>query len=206
LQGPASLPQRPILRDRRPMIRLDGERHVTLDVVAAFSYYVFKFIIETNTFLYHLDRSWKVVENAGGHGRNLNGIIGLLCREHFPRLIEYAGVTGPSYTFDHYVVAPDAVDQDDREFNTKAERVKQEMWVSLPRPILVNMLHSLHILEIMYGYIVFVCMISSDVRLDTRPTRMSWLPRAIRSSSWTCTTRRESRPSSLTMAFSLGRR
>jgi hypothetical protein len=30
------------------------------------------------------------------------------------------------------------------------------------------MLHSLHILEIMYGYIIFVCRISSDVRLDTR--------------------------------------
>jgi hypothetical protein len=29
LRGPASLPQRPILRDRRSLIRLDGERHVT---------------------------------------------------------------------------------------------------------------------------------------------------------------------------------
>jgi hypothetical protein len=34
------------------------------------------------------------------------------------------------------------------------------------------MSHSLHILEIMYGYIVFVYMISSDARLDTRPGRM----------------------------------
>ena len=30
LQGPVSLPQRPILRDRRPLIRPDGERYVTL--------------------------------------------------------------------------------------------------------------------------------------------------------------------------------
>jgi hypothetical protein len=30
LQGPASLPQRPIVRDRRPLIRPDEERHVTL--------------------------------------------------------------------------------------------------------------------------------------------------------------------------------
>jgi hypothetical protein len=67
-----------------------------------------------------------VVENDGGHGRNLNGILGLLCREHFPGLVEYAGVTGLAYTFDHYVVAPNAVDWDDREFN-KAERVKQEL-------------------------------------------------------------------------------
>jgi hypothetical protein len=30
LRGPTSLPQCPILRDRRPLIRPDGERHVTL--------------------------------------------------------------------------------------------------------------------------------------------------------------------------------
>jgi hypothetical protein len=35
LRGPMSLPQRPILRDRRPQIRPDGERHITLDVLAA---------------------------------------------------------------------------------------------------------------------------------------------------------------------------
>ncbi|KAL5647207.1 hypothetical protein ACJX0J_041562, partial [Zea mays] len=98
LRGPASLPKRPILRDRRPLIRPDGER------------------------------SWMVLETAGGHGRNPNGILGLLCREHFPGLVEYAGVTSPAYTFDHYAVAPDAVDRDGRQFNNKAERVKQELW------------------------------------------------------------------------------
>jgi hypothetical protein len=50
---------------------------------------------------------------------------------HFPRMVEYAGVTSLAYTFDHYTIAPDAVDQDGREFNNKAERVKQELWVSL---------------------------------------------------------------------------
>jgi hypothetical protein len=30
LRGHASLPQRPILRDRRPLIRSEGERYVTL--------------------------------------------------------------------------------------------------------------------------------------------------------------------------------
>jgi hypothetical protein len=30
LRGLTSLPQRPILRDRRPLIRPNGERHVTL--------------------------------------------------------------------------------------------------------------------------------------------------------------------------------
>jgi hypothetical protein len=79
-------------------------------------------------FIYHLDRSWMVVDNASGHRRNPNGILGLLCREHYPRLVE---VTGPAYTFNHYAVAPDAVDRDGREFNNKAEWVKQELWVSL---------------------------------------------------------------------------
>jgi hypothetical protein len=71
------------------------------------------------------------VDYVGGHRRPPNGILGLLCREHFPGLVEYAGVTGPAFTFDHYAVAPDAVDRDGREFNNKAERVKQELWVSL---------------------------------------------------------------------------
>jgi hypothetical protein len=78
-----------------------------------------------------LDRSWTVVENARGHRRNPNGIIGLLCRKHFPGLVEYARVMGLAYTFDHYAVAPDVVDWDVREFNNKAEQVKQELWVSL---------------------------------------------------------------------------
>jgi hypothetical protein len=78
-----------------------------------------------------LDRSWTVVENVGDHRHNPNGILGLLCREHFPGLVEYDEVTGPACTFDHYAVSPDAVDRDDREFNNKVERVKQELWVSL---------------------------------------------------------------------------
>jgi hypothetical protein len=40
LRGPASLPQHPILRDKRPLIRPDGERHVTLC-----SSFLFKIII-----------------------------------------------------------------------------------------------------------------------------------------------------------------
>jgi hypothetical protein len=78
-----------------------------------------------------LGRSWKVVENAGGHDRNPNGILGLLCKEHFPRLVEYARVMGPAYTFDHYTVIPDTTDRDDMEFNNKVEHVKQKLWVSL---------------------------------------------------------------------------
>jgi hypothetical protein len=84
----------------------------------------------------------QVLEGFGecrGHGRNPNGILNLLCREHFPGLVEYAGVMCPTYSFDHYAFALDAVDRDDMQFNNKAERVKQELWVSLPRIILFNM-------------------------------------------------------------------
>jgi hypothetical protein len=39
-----------------------------------------------------MDRSLKVVENAGGYKSNPNGILGLLCRKHFLRIVEYDGV------------------------------------------------------------------------------------------------------------------
>ena len=127
-----------------------------------------KFKIETNTFLItwtSLGRFWRMQ----GVNHNPIGILALLCGEHFPGLVEYAEVMGSSYSLDHYNVAPDAVDLDSRQFNNNAERVKQDLWVSLPHTILFNTSHSLHILEIMYGYIVFVCRNSLDVRLDMRP-------------------------------------
>jgi hypothetical protein len=68
-----------------------------------------------------------------------------MCRKQSSELVKYAGVTGLTYSFDHYVVAPDAVDRDDTEFNNKAERMKQELWVSLSRIILFNTSHSLNI-------------------------------------------------------------
>jgi hypothetical protein len=105
-------------------------------------------------FLNCLGRSWTVVESAGGHKCNPNGILGLLCREHFPGIVEYDRVTSSAYSFDHYVVALDAIDQDGRTFNNKAERVSQELWVSLSRTILFNTSYMLHILEIMNGFIV----------------------------------------------------
>jgi hypothetical protein len=71
------------------------------------------------------------MSKAGVTATNRNGILGLLCSEHFSRLVEYAGVTGSAYTFGHYAITPNAVDRDGREFKNKAERVKQELWVSL---------------------------------------------------------------------------
>jgi hypothetical protein len=91
-----------------------------------------------------------------------------LVREHFPRIVGYGGYPSLAFSFDHYDVALDAEDRDSMEFNNKVERVKQELWVSLSRTIMFNTSHLLHILEIMYGYIVFVCRISLDARLDMR--------------------------------------
>jgi hypothetical protein len=80
--------------------------------------------IEMGTFLNHLCRNWVVVE---GKGRSVNGILGLLCREHYPGLVQLAGEREPAYTFDHYAAAPDVV------YGNKAERVRRELWVSLSR-------------------------------------------------------------------------
>jgi hypothetical protein len=62
----------------------------------------------------------------------------------------------PAYSFDHYAIAPNAEDRVGRVFYNKAKRVKQELWVSLSCPILLNTLYSLDIFEIMNGCIVFV--------------------------------------------------
>jgi hypothetical protein len=73
--------------------------------------------IQNILFIKDIDRSWTVVENAGGHKHNPNGILGLLCREHFPGIVEYDEHPASAYSFDHYIITLDAVDRDDREFN-----------------------------------------------------------------------------------------
>ena len=66
----------------------------------------------------------------GEHKRKPNGILGLLCRQHFPRLVMHAGVLEPAYTWDHYMASPDATDREGRNFTTKARQVVGELWVS----------------------------------------------------------------------------
>ena len=80
-------------------------------------------------------RNWVVV--SGGSARLVNGILGLLCRQHFPGIVTYASKTEPTYLFDHYAIAIDA------EYPNKAAWVKAEFWVSLPRTTLLNTSHSL---------------------------------------------------------------
>ena len=80
-------------------------------------------------------RNWVVV--SGGSARLVNGILGLLCRQHFPSIVTYASKTELAYSFDHYVVASDAV------YPNKVAWVKVEFWVSLPCTTLLNTSHSL---------------------------------------------------------------
>ena len=86
-------------------------------------------------FINHLCRNWVVV--SSGSARLVNGILGLLCRQHFPGIVTYASKTEPAYSFDHYAVAIDA------EYPNKAARAKAEFWVSLPHTTLLNTSHSL---------------------------------------------------------------
>ena len=75
----------------------------------------------------------------GVPARNVNGILGLLCREHFPGLVWTLEDEDPEVpSFDHYaLVAINAL-----HINL-ADRVISELWVSL------NSLHSLHSLDIL---------------------------------------------------------
>lgn len=74
---------------------------------------------------------------SGGGARSPNGILGLLCRQHYPGIVTYASKTEPADSFDDYAVAADP------HYPNKAARVKAEFWVSLPRTTLLNTSHSL---------------------------------------------------------------
>ncbi|CAN6238247.1 unnamed protein product [Urochloa humidicola] len=76
-------------------------------------------------------RSWLVVR-PGTHKRKVSGILGLLCKTHYPGVVHHGGVYEPAYTFDHFVVGLEEGPSDrfGRSFPNKAERVKAELWHS----------------------------------------------------------------------------
>jgi hypothetical protein len=57
----------------------------------------------------HLCRNWVLVDQAA-LARNVNGILGLLCKEHFPGLVRKGEDLEPAWTFDHYTLVTDASD------------------------------------------------------------------------------------------------
>jgi hypothetical protein len=76
-----------------------------------------------------LCRNWILVEE-GVEARNVNGILGLLCREHFPGLVYKSeeDVEGELPSFDQYALFPAA-----EPYRNLADQVISELWVSLSR-------------------------------------------------------------------------
>ena len=126
-------------------------------------------------------RSW-IKLSGGDHNRKVNDILGLLCRLNFPGLVQFREELQPAYTWDHYVATLDAADRDDRVFPNKAEGVKGELWVSIPRTTLLNTSPSLDILEIITLCIASICRTSTDARRGTRPRQPPSLKKPPRSS------------------------
>ena len=113
--------------------------------------------------------------SGGDHKRKPNGILGLLCKEHFPGLVQQAGMLEPAYTWDHYMAVPDTEDREGRNFGTKARRVVGELWVSYPRTAWVNTSHSFEIPGIMTASIGSISRISTGARQDMRTELIKWL-------------------------------
>lgn len=68
----------------------------------------------------------------GNHTRQVNSIIGVLLKKHFPGLITLHGKEEPGFTWAHYQAAPD------KNFGNKAERIKAEIWVSVFHSTIVS--------------------------------------------------------------------
>jgi hypothetical protein len=71
--------------------------------------------------------------DEGVQACNVNGILGLLCREHFPGLVWMSEDEEPEAptSFDHYALIDDAPDVQGRKFRNLADQVIMELWVSL---------------------------------------------------------------------------
>jgi len=79
--------------------------------------------------------------DPGSHTRLPNGILGLLCKLHWPGLVEVDGQEVAATGFDHYALKPDQADRDGRIFQNKGQRVVAEFWVSIPRITLHCSIH-----------------------------------------------------------------
>lgn len=91
-----------------------------------------------------MGRMWTVVVSSGGHKRSINNIPGLLCREHFPDMVEYSGVMVLDYLFDHYAVTLDAIDCEGRIFNNKADGEARAVVKSFSHYIVYNIAFVTH--------------------------------------------------------------
>lgn len=80
----------------------------------------------------HFRRNFTIVRAGAGHRRKANGILGLLCRVHYPGMVDFGhGVRKAAKTFAHYALAPDFDATDSRRFPNMQARVMNELWVSI---------------------------------------------------------------------------
>ena len=96
-----------------------------------------------------------IVVPGVAHNRMANGILGLLCKRHYPGAMDIAGVCQLASLWEHYIAAPDGPDEEGRAFDNKAHRVLSELWVSLLGTIFTNKSYSLDIFEIMTLFTFF---------------------------------------------------
>ena len=80
----------------------------------------------------------------GAHKRMANGMLGLLCKRHYPGAMDIAGVRQPASSWEHYIAAPDGPDKEGRAFDNKAHQVLNELWVSPHGTTFTNTSYSLH--------------------------------------------------------------
>jgi hypothetical protein len=88
-----------------------------------------------------LGKNWEIVA-PGIHDRLPNGILGILCKQLFPGIVEYAETWEPAYMFNHYATALNLPDRLCRQFRNKAQRVVNELLVRLHCTILLIASHS----------------------------------------------------------------
>jgi len=118
---------------------------------------------------------------------HVNGILGLLCKTHFPGLVRYAAKLEPAFTFAHYEAAPNV------EAGNKALLIIREFWV-----VYLALHGSIQRIDLTYFEITNrynVCRSTTNLRRDFRARRTWWLPELAENEWWTSITRRVSRPS-----------
>ncbi|TVU40618.1 hypothetical protein EJB05_14087, partial [Eragrostis curvula] len=73
-------------------------------------------------------KGWETIV-PGDHKRLPAGILGLLCRRHFPGMVPLSdGGEEPALTWAHYKRVADVPDEGGRDFRTVADRVVGELW------------------------------------------------------------------------------
>ena len=73
---------------------------------------------------------------------NMNGILGLLLKNHFPGLVDVGGGRRrPPQTLDHFALVPNQGTLHGRTYMNVVEHMRAELWVSFSRTTLLNTLH-----------------------------------------------------------------